>query len=84
MNGAGEQREQHRRFRSTVHRAEAPLTLTDSGTGESALQISHHYQEAIIVQVLLKYGANYICNSAPCFFLLLLSFGIIKNKPLGF
>jgi hypothetical protein len=61
------------------------ITHSGSGTRESALQISRHYQEAIIVQVLLKYGANYICNSAPCYLLLLLlPFGIVQNKHLGF
>lgn len=58
------------------------ITHCDSGTRESALQTSQRCREAIIVKVLLKYGANYICkqNSCPFFFFSLLEFYKIALK----
>lgn len=56
---------------SRVHRAFS-ITHSDSGTRESALQISRHHWEAIIVKMLLKYGANYVFKQQSKLFPLLL------------
>lgn len=60
------------------------IAHSDGGTGERALQVSPSCWEAIIVEMLLKYGANYIFKqqSKPVF--PLSSFGTTQNKQLSF
>lgn len=41
------------------------IAHSDSGTGESALQVSPSCWEAIVVEMSLKYGANYIFKQQP-------------------